>query len=116
MPSRTATVLRQMRQALEWIEADVDGFDLERFVGDRRARQLVERNLQVLSEASRRIPHGLKAGEPDVDWTGLASLGNLLRHEYQRVDPVLLWTLLTDELAPLSGALQRMEDSALRDG
>ncbi|MFU8889213.1 MAG: HepT-like ribonuclease domain-containing protein [Trueperaceae bacterium] len=76
MPSRTATVLRQMRQALEWIEA----------------------------------------GEPDVDWTGLASLGNVLRHEYQRVDPVLLWTLLTDELASLSGALQRMENSALRDG
>ncbi len=116
MPSRTATVLRQMRQALEWIEADVDGFDLERFVGDRRARQLVERNLQVLSEASRRIPHDLKAGEPDVDWTGLASLGNVLRHEYQRVDPVLLWTLLTDELAPLRVALQRMEDSAPRDG
>jgi uncharacterized protein with HEPN domain len=105
-----------MRQALEWIEADVDGLDLERFVGDRRARQLVERNLQVLSEASRRIPHGLKAGEPDVDWAGLASLGSALRHEYQRVDPVLLWTLLTDELAPLRGALQRMEDSAPRDG
>lgn len=116
MPSRTATVLRQMRQALEWIEADVDGFDLERFVGDRRARQLVERNLEVLSEASRRIPPGLKAGEPRVDWAGLASLGNVLRHEYQRVDPVLLWTLLTDELAPLSGALRRLEDSALRDG
>lgn len=116
MPSRTATVLRQMRQALEWIEADVDGFDLERFVGDRRARQLVERNLEVLSEASRRIPHGLKTGEPDVDWTGLASLGNVLRHEYQRVDPVLLWTLLTDELAPLGAALRRMEDAALREG
>lgn len=116
MPSRIGTILRQMRQALEWIEADIDGVDLERFVGDRRTRQLVERNLGVLSEASRRIPHDLKAREPDVDWTGLASLGNVLRHPYQRVDPVLLWTLLTDELGPLSSALERMEDSARHDG
>jgi len=65
MPSRIAAVLRQMRQALEWIEADVDGFDLERFVGDRRARQLVERNLEVLSEASRRIPHCAKGRRTD---------------------------------------------------
>jgi len=116
MPSRTAAVLRQLRHALEWIEADDDGFELERFVGDRRARQPVERNLEVLSEASRRIPHGLKAGEPDIDWAGLASLGHVLRHEYQRVDPVLLWTLPTDELAPLGAALRRMEDAALLEG
>jgi len=116
MPSRTGTVLRQMRQALEWIEADIDGFDLECFVGDRRLRQLVERNLEILSEGSRRIPHALKAAEPDVDWPGLASLGNVLRHKYQRVDPVLLWTLLTDELEHLSNALDRMEALARRDG
>lgn len=109
MPSRTAAALGQMRQALAWIAADVDGFDLARFIGDRRTRQLVERNLEILSEASRRLPEDLKVGEPGIDWTGLASLGNVLRHEYQRVDPVLLWALLSDELEPLVSALKRME-------
>lgn len=94
MASRTAAVLRQMLEAVGWIEADVDGFDVSRFVGDRRTRQLVERSLEILSEASRRVPPDLKATEPDVDWTALASLGNVLRHEHRRVDPGLPWTLL----------------------
>jgi uncharacterized protein with HEPN domain len=114
MPDRTLAVLRQMRDAIEWIESDIEGFDVVRFTGDRRTRQLVERNLEILSEGSRRIPEILKATEPDVDWVALASLGNVLRHEYQRVDPVLLWTLLADELDPLSTALGRLERRALQ--
>ena len=109
MANRTAAVLRQMGEAIRWIESDIEGFDVTRFAGDRRARQLVERNLEILSEASRRLPEVLKATEPDVDWIALASLGNVLRHEYQRVDPVLLWTLLTDELDALGAAVRRLE-------
>jgi uncharacterized protein with HEPN domain len=116
MTTRTAAVLRQMREAVGWIESDVEGFDVSRFVGDRRARQLVERNFEILSEASRRIPPDLKATEPDVDWIALANLGNVLRHEYQRIDPVLLWTLLADELSPLSAALRRLEERTRIDG
>ena len=36
--------------------------NFERFVADRRVRQLVERNLEIISEVSRRIPDRLKAG------------------------------------------------------
>jgi uncharacterized protein with HEPN domain len=110
MMNRTAAALRQMREAIGWIEADTEGLDRTRFAADRRARQLVERNLEILSEASRRIPQDLKATEPNIDWSALASLGNVLRHEYQRVDPAHLWTLLTDEIGPLSAALRRLEE------
>ena len=48
MTKRTAVVLRQMREAIGWIEADIEGLDRSRFGADRRARQLVERNLEIL--------------------------------------------------------------------
>ena len=53
-------------QAIANIEADTVGLDFEKFAADRRVRQLVERNLEILSEASRRIPDHLEAAEPDV--------------------------------------------------
>ena len=109
MTNRTVTVLRQMRAEIGWIEADTEGLDRSGVERDRRAHQLVERNLEILSEGSRRIPRDLKATEPDIDWSALASLGNVLRHAYQRIDPGHLWTLLTDELGPLSAALRRLE-------
>ncbi len=112
MTNRTAAILRQMRQAIAWIEANTDGLDRSGLAIDRQERQLVERNLEILSEGSSRIPRDLQATEPDVGWSALASLGNVLRHEYHRIEPGHLWTLSTDELGPLSAALRRLEQRA----
>ena len=44
--------IRHILEAIAYIEADTAGLDFERFRRDRRTRQLVERNLEILSEAS----------------------------------------------------------------
>ena len=44
--------LRHVLEAIANIEADTAGYDFGKFRVDRRARQLVERNLEILSEAS----------------------------------------------------------------
>ena len=86
-------------QAIANIEADTVGLDFEKFAADRRVRQLVERNLEILSEASRRIPDHLKATEPDVPWREVAGIGNVLRHDYGEVRPDILWGVRTHRLA-----------------
>ncbi len=78
-------------QAIANIEADTARVAFEGFVADRRVRQLVERNLEIISEASRRIPDHLKATEPDVPWREIAGIGNILRHDYGAVQPETLW-------------------------
>ena len=45
----------QILEAIKNIYADIAGKDLESFRADRRTRQLIERNLEILSEASRRL-------------------------------------------------------------
>jgi uncharacterized protein with HEPN domain len=75
------------------IEADTAGVDFDGFVADRRVRQLVERNLEIISEASRRIPDDLKAAEEDVPWREIAGIGNVLRHDYGEVRPEILWEI-----------------------
>jgi len=90
------------------IEADTAGLDFEGFVADRRVRQLVERNLEIISEASRRIPDRLKATEPDVPWREIAGIGNVLRHDYGEVQPEILWGVCAHRLAALKAAVQRI--------
>jgi uncharacterized protein with HEPN domain len=51
-----------MIEAIANIEADTTGLDFGQFAGDRRVRQLVERNVEIISEASRRLPDDAKAG------------------------------------------------------
>jgi uncharacterized protein with HEPN domain len=62
-------------QAIANIETDTAGLEFEAFAADRRIRQLVERNLEIISEASRRIPNHFKALEPGVPWREIAGMG-----------------------------------------
>jgi uncharacterized protein with HEPN domain len=95
-------------QAIANIEADTADLDFDQFAADRRVRQLVERNLEIISEASRRIPDDLKAAEPDVPWREIAGIGNVLRHDYGEVRPDILWGVRSHRLAPLKAAVQRI--------
>lgn len=71
-------------------------------------RRATERGLEIVSEASRAIPTELQAQHPDIPWRQITGLGNLLRHEYQHVDPLITWNIVVRYLEPLEKALQML--------
>ena len=97
-----------MLEAIANIEMDTKGYDFEKFRKDRRARQLVERNLEILSEASRRLPDEIKAREANIPWKEIAGIGNILRHEYHQTYPSVLWDTCQKDLKPLKEAVERI--------
>ncbi len=79
--------VRHILEAIANIETDIAGYDFEKFRTDRRARQLVERNLEILSEASRRLPNEYKDREAQISWRAIAGIGNVLRRVSMRPSP-----------------------------
>jgi len=57
--------------------------------------------LEIISEASRRLPDELKCRRPGVDWPAVAAAGNVYRHEYEVIDDALVWHTIQHELAQL---------------
>jgi uncharacterized protein with HEPN domain len=55
------------------------GVTLRAFEPDRRKRWLVERGIEIISEASRHLPDELKARHPEIPWPKVAGIGNVLR-------------------------------------
>lgn len=110
MEKSPALYLHHILEAIAHIEADTAGYTFEKFRKDRRARQLVERNLEILSEASRRLPSGLKEQEGDIPWKAVAGIGNILRHEYHHTYPTILWETCQRDLPLLKAAAKRMLD------
>jgi uncharacterized protein with HEPN domain len=51
----------------------------------------------------------LKAQHKDVRWKDI--VGNILRHDYQRVDASIIWKAVKDDLPPLEEALLALKAS-----
>jgi uncharacterized protein with HEPN domain len=97
-----------MLEAIANIATDTAGYDFERFRRDRRVRQLVERNLEIISEASRRLPQAAKDEERQIPWRAIAGIGNVIRHDYHDTYPTVLWETCSKDLPPLKTALTRI--------
>ena len=47
----------------------------------------IERAVQIVSEAAKELPPELRSRYQDVHWRANIGIGNLLRHEYYRINP-----------------------------
>lgn len=106
--SRTRLALEHMLDAVTDLRALLAGKGRAEFVADRLCQRGVERCLEVVSEASRRLPTGLKAAHPDIERCKIAGIGNVLRHDYDEIDAGVVWQTATVEIEPLARLVQAL--------
>jgi uncharacterized protein with HEPN domain len=90
--------------AVELIRSEMAGVMLQSLESDKRKRWLVEQGIEIIAEASRHLPEDLKARHPKFPWPKAAGIGNVLRHEYERIAHDVLWRVVHDDLPPLEKA------------
>jgi uncharacterized protein with HEPN domain len=116
MPEKSPRLyLEHIREAAGLIERYVRGrrrSDLDR---DPMLRQAIERSIEIISEASRRLPAALKAGHPAVPWRDIAAIGNILRHEYPAVNRDIIWRIATEDVRLLAVEIDALLAEVLRD-
>jgi uncharacterized protein with HEPN domain len=102
MPSeRTDVVLLDILHHIDLAANFVQGFDRETFADDIRTVYAVTRCLEIISEASRRLPEDLKARHPEIAWKEMAGAGNVYRHDYEDVVARFVWDTVERALPPL---------------
>jgi hypothetical protein len=97
-------------QSIEKIEVFTRGISFDQLMGDERTKDAILRNLQVIGEASKNLPESLIADHPEVDWSGLAGVRDIVTHRYFRVDWHLLWTSIHEELPVLKKQIQNLKE------
>ena len=89
------------------IEEFTAGMDFEAFLTNPMAVAAVERKLLTIGEAAVRLGREAPSIVPDIPWRQVRDLGNLLRHEYDRVDLSIIWKTVSDDLPEVKAAVQR---------
>jgi len=81
---------------------------LEHFLEDRKTRNAVERNLEIIGEAARCVSPKTRNRFPDIPWKSMIGLRNVLAHEYGEIRYEILWMIVQDKLGPLIWRLETM--------
>lgn len=106
MSDRDASVsLRHMRDAARRALEIARPLRREELLVDRVETLALTRLLEVLGEAARRVPEGVRAEHPAIPWRQIVGTRDRLIHGYDQVDPEILWNIVQEQLPPLVAQL-----------
>jgi uncharacterized protein with HEPN domain len=90
------------------IAETIGGVSFETYSSVYHMERTVERAVQIISEAVRALPPNLTARHPEIEWAKIAAIGNVLRHEYERVDPRTMWEIAQVKLPEMQKTIEKM--------
>ena len=109
MPERDWTLrVHDMLECIARIERYTAGLDLAAFEWDERTIDAVLRNLEIIGEASVRVPEPIRADYPDLPWRQMRAIRNVVAQEYFGVNLPIIWETVTRRLPELKPALQAL--------
>jgi len=97
--------MQLMLDAVIGLERNLAGKTFHDFVANPDLAAAVERYVERLSAALGHAPHSLQSNHPDVEWQAIATIGNLLRHVYDRSLDPRVWDVAKSNLPALKRAV-----------
>jgi uncharacterized protein with HEPN domain len=82
------------------------GIDFAAYVGDPMRRMAVERALEILGEAARRVSESFRKAHPEIPWRDLVGQRNVLAHDYGEIKQDRIWETATQHAPGLIGMLE----------
>jgi uncharacterized protein with HEPN domain len=102
MPRDSSVYLEDILTAAERIASYVEGYTRERFGDDPKTVDAVVRNLEIIGEAVKQVPAAIRERAPDIEWTKIAGLRDVLIHAYFGVDLDIVWDVVTNKVPGLA--------------
>ncbi len=106
--------LWDMRKAIHRTQRFTVGLSEIEYLENDLVQSAVERQLEILGEATRRVSREFQLAHPELDWRNTIGLRNVIAHQYDRLQQDEIWrivqtilpnflTLLESLLPPIDG-------------
>ncbi len=66
------------------------------------------RNLEIIGEASKSVPHAVRSSYPEIDWARIGGLRDVLIHHYFGIDLEIIWDIIQTKLPNLEAQIERI--------
>ena len=100
--------LEDILQAIDKIARFTQKINFSSFLEDEKTFDAVVRNLEIIGEATKKVPEKLRAQYPTVEWKKLSGLRDVLAHDYWGIDAEIVWDIAQNKLAELKKEIRRV--------
>ena len=102
MPRDSSVYLEDILTAAGRIASYVEGYTRESFGDDPKTVDAVVRNLEIIGKAAKQVPAAVRKRAPEIEWTRIAGLRDVLIHAYFGVDLDIVWDVVTNKVPGLA--------------
>jgi uncharacterized protein with HEPN domain len=107
LSDRARKALLDIRDNILFAQQWSAGLSLDEFIADRARFYAVTRCLEIISEASRRLPEDVAQRHPHIAWRDIRDAGNIYRHDYDGVQERIVMATVRRSLPELLEAIEK---------
>ncbi|MFA4936430.1 MAG: DUF86 domain-containing protein, partial [Candidatus Methanoperedens sp.] len=78
------------------------------FMRDELIQNWMVHHLQIIGEAVRSLPDSFREKYPDIPWSKIIGMRNILTHQYFGIDVDVVWAVIENDLPDLKYKITRI--------
>lgn len=100
MSKNTQEYLRHIQDECEYIISVIQGENIskQKFFADETLKRAIVRSLEIIGEATKKIPADEKIKFPQIQWKNMAGMRDRLIHDYMGVNYSIVWDVVENKI------------------
>jgi len=100
--------LKDIIANIEIAQRFIVGLTFETFITDDKTTYAVIRCLEIIGEATKRLPYNLRQQHPEVPWKSMAGARDIMAHDYASIIMKKVWQMAKFDLPELKPQIQKI--------
>jgi uncharacterized protein with HEPN domain len=111
MARNTRHAVHDILETIERVQTRTAAVEFAEFQANWELRFAVQRAIEIISEASRRIPPEVQSLRPEIPWRRVAGIGSVLRHDYHTISDKVILDVVQGDLPLLKAAVEAIAET-----